>query len=203
MNYKKHYDLLIARGKRTIIHGYFERHHITPKCMGGTDDSENIVELTAREHYVAHQLLAKIYPNNRKILYALQAMLRCGPGQQRSNRRYDWVRKAISNARKGSTPWNKGVPMSQETKDKVSKSRSGISPWNKGIPGRAQGAGVEFHTEETKQLMSEKAKERSKTCPPPHNEEWSRKVSAAKKGKPLSEAHKAALKEAWKKRKLI
>ena len=27
--------------------------------MGGTDDEENLVELTPEEHYVAHQLLVK------------------------------------------------------------------------------------------------------------------------------------------------
>lgn len=61
MNYQKTYDQLIAN--RLINHptGYFERHHILPKCLGGSDCSTNIVHLTAREHYIAHLLLAKIH----------------------------------------------------------------------------------------------------------------------------------------------
>ena len=41
--------------------GYVERHHILPRALGGTDDSSNLVALTAREHFLAHMLLAKIY----------------------------------------------------------------------------------------------------------------------------------------------
>jgi hypothetical protein len=61
MNYTKHYNLLIERAKERLLEGYKEAHHIIPKSMGGTGDPDNLVNLTAREHYVAHILLAKIY----------------------------------------------------------------------------------------------------------------------------------------------
>ena len=35
---------------------------------------------------------------------------------------------------KGFTPWNKGVPMDDETKAKVSASKMGTVSWNKGVP---------------------------------------------------------------------
>lgn len=35
---------------------------------------------------------------------------------------------------KGFTPWNKGVPMDDETKAKVSAAKMGVSSWNKGKP---------------------------------------------------------------------
>jgi len=58
MDYEKHYSLLIKKAqKRGTVDGYKEKHHIVPRCMGGTDDKSNIVELTAREHFVAHLLL--------------------------------------------------------------------------------------------------------------------------------------------------
>jgi hypothetical protein len=59
---------------------YFEGHHIIPKYKGGTGNSNrpknnpNIVLLTAREHFIAHWLLARIYPNNAKIIYAFWMM---------------------------------------------------------------------------------------------------------------------------------
>lgn len=39
---------------------YTEKHHIIPRSMGGKDTKENLVVLTAREHYIAHLLLTKI-----------------------------------------------------------------------------------------------------------------------------------------------
>jgi hypothetical protein len=38
--------------------------------MGGTDEDDNIVELTAREHFIVHKLLTEIYPNENKLHYA-------------------------------------------------------------------------------------------------------------------------------------
>jgi hypothetical protein len=48
--------------------GYTERHHIQPKCLGGTDDHKNLVRLTAREHFVVHHLLTKIHSGCSKSL---------------------------------------------------------------------------------------------------------------------------------------
>ena len=43
--------------------------------MGGTDNLENLVKLTAREHYIAHKLLCEIYPNHHGIIKAFWMML--------------------------------------------------------------------------------------------------------------------------------
>lgn len=62
MNYKRIYDELIAYAKnRNNVTGYKERHHIIPKSMGGSNDKNNLVNLTAREHFIAHMCLALIY----------------------------------------------------------------------------------------------------------------------------------------------
>ena len=62
MNYQKIYTLLIDNAKlRDSIDGYKERHHIIPKSLGGSNDDSNLVNLTAREHFIAHYLLAKIH----------------------------------------------------------------------------------------------------------------------------------------------
>jgi hypothetical protein len=62
MNYNKIYNDLIGLAQsRVTVDGYKERHHIIPKSMGGSDDESNLVDLTAREHFIAHNCLARIY----------------------------------------------------------------------------------------------------------------------------------------------
>ena len=87
MNYKLHYDLLITRAGTRVLTTYKEAHHIIPKCMGGTDDPTNLVDLTAREHYVAHILLAKIHGGN--LWHAVNMM---GRMKNYSNRLYERAR---------------------------------------------------------------------------------------------------------------
>lgn len=79
MNYEKIYNQLINRsqteGRQKDSGVYFERHHIVPKCLGGSDDKTNLVLLTAREHFVAHKLLCEIHPDETKLHYALWRMM--------------------------------------------------------------------------------------------------------------------------------
>ena len=63
MNYQSIYDSIVEKAKSRTIDGYTEKHHIIPKSMGGSNHSSNIVKLTAKEHFVAHWLLFKIYKN--------------------------------------------------------------------------------------------------------------------------------------------
>jgi len=51
MDYQNIYSQIIERAKNHQLEGYKEKHHIIPKCMGGTDEKENIAELTAKEHF--------------------------------------------------------------------------------------------------------------------------------------------------------
>lgn len=67
MDYQKHYNLLIqTRQKENRIKGqgiYYESHHIIPKGLGGSNNKDNLVLLTPREHFIAHWLLYRIYKN--------------------------------------------------------------------------------------------------------------------------------------------
>jgi len=62
MNYTKLYNNIIAKavGRKECV-GYFENHHIVPRSLGGTNECTNLVELTPREHFICHYLLAKMY----------------------------------------------------------------------------------------------------------------------------------------------
>lgn len=78
MNYKKLYDQIIERRREHVPSGYTESHHVIPKSLGGDDDSNNVVILTAREHFICHYLLTKMYqPTSRewyKMLHAFCVM---------------------------------------------------------------------------------------------------------------------------------
>ena len=120
MDYKAHYDKLIARGLRTLIHGYREKHHIIPKCLGGTNKKDNLVWLTAEEHYVAHQLLVKIHPGNSKLVYAAKMMTIGTNKHSRNNKLYGWLRQQFAESISKEL---KGRPSSQtvEVREKASR----------------------------------------------------------------------------------
>jgi hypothetical protein len=119
MNYQKHYDLLIFRALNRNTNLYTEKHHIIPKCLGGTNDKFNLVRLTPEEHYVAHQLLVKIYPNNNKIIFAAHRM---SSGNSRNNKLYGWIRRL---AAEEIGKLHQGKIESAETRKKKSIAHSG------------------------------------------------------------------------------
>lgn len=99
MDYSKVYNLLCERGQKTRnCSEYVERHHIIPKCMGGDDSIHNITTLTYREHYIAHLLLTKIYPEHRGVNYALLCMIRKQPTGERiyNSRIFETVKRKFS-----------------------------------------------------------------------------------------------------------
>lgn len=61
-------NILNTRGRFSCGDEYCERHHIIPKCMGGTDAEDNLIDLFAREHFIAHKLLALENPNNKSLV---------------------------------------------------------------------------------------------------------------------------------------
>jgi hypothetical protein len=182
--YTKWYNQIIFRAlNRPIINGYTEKHHIIPKSFGGSNRKENLVNLTAREHFICHRLLTKMvtgslqikmvravwrmtvkgrdfqdrfYPNSRTYEY-----LRIQFGLLRKGKSTPLhVKDKISKANKGNTPWNKGVPRTPEEKLLISKKRKEtakiVGSWNTG----------KSHSTETLNKITERAKLRTKyTCP--------------------------------------
>lgn len=132
MDYSRIYNQLIERGQArqeglrrkdlVIILGPVEQHHIKPRSLGGTDSSKNLVYLTPEEHFVAHELLIKIHPDEIGPLRALM-ILSGRNNKYRNNKLFGWARKRYSEMRKGNIPWNKGVSWSEEIKDKIREAR--------------------------------------------------------------------------------
>lgn len=96
-------NILETRGRFACGDEYHERHHIIPKCMNGTDDEENLIDLFAKEHFEAHKLLALENPGNDKLIYAWHLMAYVkGKNQYRvelTAEEYEECRKAYSEMR--------------------------------------------------------------------------------------------------------
>lgn len=79
MTYQEFIDnILNTRGRFNCGDVYHERHHILPRCCGGTNDEFNLIDLYAREHCIAHRLLAEENPTNISLVksYVVTACVR-------------------------------------------------------------------------------------------------------------------------------
>jgi hypothetical protein len=154
VNYQNIYDRLIQRAierqNLSVALSQFERHHIKPKCLGGDNSKQNIVKLTCEEHFLAHQLLVKIYPDNKKLIFAAHAMTISSKKHNRiNNKEYAWLKKLKSAEMR---ILHTGRVVSDISKRKMSEAKKGkVSGFNNGFYGKT-------HTEEYKNKKSEQQK---------------------------------------------
>lgn len=138
MNYQKIHDAIIERARLRKLEGYKERHHITPRCMGGDNSAANLVNLTAREHFIVHKLLCEIYPKHHGIFkgyYAMAMLKQTSRNISMSSREYEYLRKEFSKRNRGELNHYFGKKHSDETRKKMSKNskRRGNSSWCAGL----------------------------------------------------------------------
>ena len=123
--YTRVYGQIINRAKSRDTEGYVEKHHIIPQSLGGSNDSTNIVKLTAREHFICHLLLTKMVSgsNKSKMYQAAWMMAACVSQDQArhkiNNRVYEQLKHNMSLVKKSMTTWNKGISPKDETRLKL------------------------------------------------------------------------------------
>ena len=126
MNYQKIYDTICKRGQERILPKdvYTEKHHIVPKCLGGGNEKSNLTVLTAREHFLVHYILTRIYPNNSKIWNAMKKMLYYkSAGQLRyipNSKMFEMIRSEINKQFSGTGNPFFGKKHTEETKQILS-----------------------------------------------------------------------------------
>jgi hypothetical protein len=99
MNYKNIYDQFIAdrRIKEATLTGYSEKHHIIPRSLGGDDSPENLIKLTAGDHYFAHLLLAHSYGGRQwSGVYSMAKL------HSKNHKRVYFLRRFVEKAREQS-----------------------------------------------------------------------------------------------------
>lgn len=129
MDYKKIYKDLIENAKNRKKHSedeYYEIHHIIPKCMGGSNHRDNLVKLTAREHFVAHALLVKCYPNHFGVANAMFWMKADRLGKRYFNSHlYELLKKKTNHLRSGKNHHMYGNTHSDKARKKISDAKKG------------------------------------------------------------------------------
>ena len=190
--YSKIYFSIIEKAKksnrRKTKEDYFEMHHIIPKCIDGTDEKENLITLTAREHYICHWLLIKCIDDKLKykMIYAFNCMNTLKRKEQKryiNSHGYKFVREqyrinafteTTKEKMKKSAKLKK--PVSTQTRERLSKA----------LKGRKLS---EEHKQKLRILQIGRVKSKEELA----------KISAANKGKTISNAMKEKVRDTRKK----
>jgi len=176
--YTKWYKQIINRAKGRVLEPPFERHHIKPRSLGGTDDRENIAFITPREHFICHWLLIKMTTGEEhyKMLNALRMMRAENSGQKRyqtkiTSRVYESIKleyaKLQSEKVRGANNPMYG--------DKFFRSEEGKQRQREAILGENNGA----KQEEARQKITDSKLGKKRA---PFTEEWRAKMAEKKKG---------------------
>ncbi|MFA5153775.1 MAG: HNH endonuclease signature motif containing protein, partial [Clostridia bacterium] len=193
MNYKYHYDKLIQTrkllnrkklNKDNQNYAYYEKHHIIMSSMGGTDNKENLILLTAREHFLAHWLLWRIY-RNKQTAYAFFRL--CSYNNENggkpilSSRVYEEAKiaAAVYSSEQFKNLWknkekrkkmskensikNKGRKHSLESRKNMSISRTGMHQSKETIDKRVKAITGKKRSEEQKMRMKKAQSHRKET----------------------------------------
>lgn len=188
--YTRIYYSIIKKAISRNIDSYVEKHHIIPRSLGGNNSASNIVKLTAKEHFICHRLLTKMTDgeNQRKMIYAINGMLRKGKNQNRyvpTARTYSRLKNEFSQVNPFSTPEFKekfknahlGKKRSEETKKRMSEAWTDERRKNNPLKGRKIGPSL-MKGKKNPNLTGEKNGFFGKT----HSEEFKQKLSDERKG---------------------
>lgn len=167
-------QIIEERGRFGCGDEYHERHHIVPLCMGGKTVENNLIDLLAKEHFIAHKLLAFENPDNLGLVRAYCVMAFTKNKDQKrielTPEEYEEVRKLVSEktkefyADKTNHP-NYGKHLSEETRRKIGLANKGTKS-SVGRPCSEEtrkkiGDANRNPSEETRKRMSESQKRRN------------------------------------------
>ena len=193
--YSKIYFNIIQRAQSRVLleEIYYEKHHIIPKSLGGSNDISNIVTLTAREHYICHLLLTKFTKgkDRTKMVHAAWRMMCPAKNSNRSYKITSHLYASIKEQRAvhlrtlvgekshsfGKKTGRTSEHFTEEWRANLSASKKGKTTWNKGVS----------RTDEERAKISAtrklKASDPTWNIRPPCSEEKANKIANALKGK--------------------
>jgi hypothetical protein len=174
--YEKWYAAITKRGQERILETYTEKHHILPRSLGGSNAKSNITYLTAREHFICHWLLIKIYKEGEaywKMLNAIRIMRAENAKQNRystkiTSRVYENLKEEYARLQSDRYKGENNPMYGREVSDKVRKGRSDRA--TKDNPAKRLGVGAKISKAKTGVKREE------------FSDEWKSNMSAAKIG---------------------
>ena len=135
--YQSYIDrILSSRGNIKNQQEYQQRHHIIPRCVGGSNDADNLIWLYADQHFYAHYLLFIEHPDNDKLVYAFHAMSNFLNREDRNIISFDIQAQMFRQAREAYSKCHSermsgqgnsryGAVVSEETRRKISAANKG------------------------------------------------------------------------------
>jgi len=179
---KWYYNIVHNAQSRTLLVGYKERHHIVPRSLGGSNEPCNIVNLTAKEHYIVHLLLPHMVLDpihKKKMWMALRCMSKM---IYKTHKRYNgasrFYEKAKINIDFGQH--SRGKSLSTERRQQISEHLTGRKL-----------------SEETKKKIGKSNRGKPRL---PMSQATRIKISQAHKGRALTADHKQKISESSKRR---
>lgn len=160
--------------------GYYENHHIIPKSIFSkfVEDTsllniqQNKVLLTAKEHFIVHLLLSKMFSNSyctKKMIFAISGLLYQKTKFQEmryntlNSKTYEYIKRQLIEHISGKNHWTSRLPEAKAKMNLTAKNRE-LS-----------------YSEEQKKQRAENISKATKGKP--KSEEWKAKASLAMTGK--------------------
>ncbi len=191
--YLKWYNSIIEKAHRENRNKdckalYFESHHIIPKFCGGNNKKENLILLTAKEHFICHWLLEKfvIAEYTKSAKYAISMMSGSKGGRKISSAQFEICRKKAREAKLGN-------------KNMTKEGRKSLSEFRKTRTGNKNPFYGKRHSIETIEKLSRAKKGENHPNYNKKRPEHSEKMKIVMKGMSKTEEHKNNIKLTWHK----
>jgi hypothetical protein len=197
--YTKIYYSIVNRAlTRSINDGYIEKHHIIPRSLGGTNDANNIVKLTPKEHFICHRLLTKMVIDSQhkiKMHNAVWMMQSVSSNQTRyqiSSNTFAILKENIANSYKND-PNHRSIESRQKQSDTLKgrtwEERFGIKRANELKKKYSESKKGKPRSQETKQKLREANLGKKPGHPSPlqgriTSDDVKKKISNSLKGRP-------------------
>lgn len=179
-NYDR-YVKFIAYFTNQQIDGYSERHHILPRSFGGNNSKENLIRLTARQHFIAHKLLWNAYKGSKMgRAYYYMCNLK---SKNKSSKSYEEAKLIVAEATKLLGLRSRGKKLTAAHKLAISKGHKNNPELMARITALGNSQKSKVISKETREKMSRARKGVSQ--PKGHGAA----VSAGKRGKSNSKEH--------------
>lgn len=151
---KWYYNIIVKANERVDRIGYFENHHIIPKSLNGTNNVDNLIYLTAKEHFICHLLLTKMTQGEDKSKMVRAFWMIATMGNKNQERKKVKSRAYCLYKELWLKHGNLNKPKTEEHKQKLRKPKTEEHRKKLSIAksGRSYG---HRHTDETKCKMSE------------------------------------------------